>query len=100
MRSYEITERPKHLGGGWNVKFFEDGEPAGGAVFPVEERDPKEGIDWWNSLTEKKRGQWLESVGTAVPADAWHAHLANEAYDEASEQAQEWANPPGRRPHP
>jgi hypothetical protein len=39
MRSYEMTERPEHLGGGWNVKFIEDGEPAGGGVFMSDEYD-------------------------------------------------------------
>lgn len=32
---YEITPRPAELGGGWRLRLFEDGEEAGGGVFPL-----------------------------------------------------------------
>ncbi len=35
MRAYEITARAPELGGGWNLAFVEDGEEAGGGVFPL-----------------------------------------------------------------
>ena len=33
--------------------------------------DEKNGIDWWNSMTEFVRSYWLSVAGSAVPADAW-----------------------------
>ena len=45
-RTYTINPRPSELGGGWKLTFFEDGEEAGGGVFPaaapvgVDEFDP------------------------------------------------------------
>ena len=36
-RSYEIKERPAHLGGGWCLKMFEDGEEMGRGVYPLPE---------------------------------------------------------------
>lgn len=34
---YTITPRALALGGGWNVKFLEDGEEVGGAVYALPE---------------------------------------------------------------
>ena len=34
---YEITARDSALGGGWRLRLFEDGEDAGGGVFPLAE---------------------------------------------------------------
>ena len=34
MRTYEVNPRPVELGGGWNLKFYEDGDEMGGGVFP------------------------------------------------------------------
>lgn len=99
-RTYEITERPATLGGGWNLKLYEDGDEAGGGVFPLPQGDPKAGIDWWNAMTEDQRSQWLTFAGTAVPADAWHAYLADEAYADALEQGESWSSPPHPHMHP
>jgi hypothetical protein len=33
-RGYELERRSVALGGGWRVRFFEDGVEAGGGVFP------------------------------------------------------------------
>lgn len=100
MRTYEITERPKHLGGGWNLRFYEDGEHAGGGVFPVTEEDPQAGITWWNAMTEEQRGHWLKVAGSAVPADARYAYLVDDAHSEALDEGESWVSPPLRRPHP
>lgn len=37
----------------------------------VPANDEADGIAWWNSLTDRGRGLWLEAAGTATPADAW-----------------------------
>lgn len=42
QRSYEITIRPSHLGGGWNLHLYEDGVDQGGGVFP---EDCEDGYD-------------------------------------------------------
>ncbi len=34
-RGYELEPRPAGLGGGWRLRLFEDGEEAGGGVFPM-----------------------------------------------------------------
>lgn len=36
-RTYTIEPRLENLGGGFNLKFFEDGKEAGGGVFPLDE---------------------------------------------------------------
>ena len=35
MRTYEITERPAHLGGGWVLTMFEGGEEMGRGYYPL-----------------------------------------------------------------
>lgn len=42
MRTYEVKPRPAELGGGWNLKLFENGEEMGGGVFPPSA--PKRGV--------------------------------------------------------
>lgn len=32
--SFEISERPASVGGGWRMQLLEDGEEVGGGVFP------------------------------------------------------------------
>lgn len=32
--SFQITERPASVGGGWKMQLFEDGLEVGGGVFP------------------------------------------------------------------
>ena len=34
-RSYEIKPRPTHLGGGWYLKMYQDGEEMGAGVYPL-----------------------------------------------------------------
>ncbi|NHZ66628.1 hypothetical protein [Massilia genomosp. 1] len=34
-------------------------------------QDEQDGIEWFNSLTETGRAEWLNRAGSAVPADAW-----------------------------
>lgn len=34
-RSYQITERPAELGGGWCLKMYQDGEEMGHGVYPL-----------------------------------------------------------------
>lgn len=35
MRTYEITERPANLGGGWVLLMFENGEEMGRGYYPL-----------------------------------------------------------------
>lgn len=58
-RYYEIKPRDAALGGGWTLQLLEDGEEAGGGVFPVPAEDPQSGIAWWNGLREPERAHWL-----------------------------------------
>ena len=32
------------------------------------------GMQWWNSLTEAERADWLARADSAVPAEAWAAY--------------------------
>ncbi|MET3109333.1 hypothetical protein AAKU58_004185 [Oxalobacteraceae bacterium GrIS 1.18] len=50
MSSYEINPRPTELGGGWRLRLLEDGEEVGGGVFPIEDENPQQGVDWWSRL--------------------------------------------------
>jgi hypothetical protein len=36
-RGYEIEARPATLGGGWKLTLYQDGQEAGGGVFPPED---------------------------------------------------------------
>lgn len=89
-RGYEIVPRPAALGGGWKLTLWEDGQEAGGGVFPVPGEPPEAGIDWWNSMTEKQRGYWMTRAASAVPADARRAYLLAEAYEDARQEGQNW----------
>ena len=44
-RSYEIKPRPTHLGGGWCLKMFEDGEEMGRGYYPLFRQDRPLGVD-------------------------------------------------------
>ena len=44
-RSYEIKPRPAHLGGGWCLKMFEDGEEMGRGYYPLFRQDRPLGVD-------------------------------------------------------
>jgi hypothetical protein len=88
--SYEITPRSAELGGGWRLRLLEDGEEAGGGVFPIASVDPHQGMTWWNARSEKDRAHWLLKAASARPADAYHAFLLAQAYDEAEAEGLEW----------
>lgn len=40
-RTYTIEPRKTALGGGWQLRFYEDRKEAGGGVFPADPSDPK-----------------------------------------------------------
>jgi hypothetical protein len=90
--SYEIASRPAELGGGWRLRLLQDGEEVGGGVFPTEQNDPHQGMAWWNALPESQRALWLHVAHSARPADAYHAFLLAEAYDDAVGEAYAWLN--------
>lgn len=89
--SYTITPRADELGGGWNLRLLDDGEEAGGGVFPVV-ADEAAGIAWWNGLREEERAWHLQQCAPALPtaANAYRAHLLVEAYNDAEETAANW----------
>lgn len=89
-RSYEIGPRPAHLGAGWNLKLIDNGQEAGGGVFPLEEEDAAAGMAWWNALTEERRSHWLMMAASAMPAAARHAYLLAQAYNDALDEAGAW----------
>ncbi|MER9304259.1 hypothetical protein [Mesorhizobium sp. M0496] len=43
--------------------------------------DEMAGMQWWNSLTEAERADWLVRAQSAVPAEAWAAYKRHGAYD-------------------
>jgi len=92
-RGYEIVPRPVDLGGGWKLTLLEDGEEAGGGVFPVPEENPETDMTWWNSISEEQRAHWLVMAASAIPADARHAYLLAEAYEDAQQEGQNWSMP-------
>jgi hypothetical protein len=34
-------------------------------------RDERDGMAWWNALTEDRRAYWLREAKTAIVAEAW-----------------------------
>ena len=93
IRTYKIQPRPADLGGGWSLKLFEDGQESGGGAFPLQEEEPRAGMDWWNSLSEERRAHWLMMAASAVPAAASHAYLLAEAYNDALDEGESWSTP-------
>lgn len=91
-RTYTIEARPPMNGGGWKVTFFEDGEEAGGGVFPADPNvDPEDGMNWWNSMPETERKAWMHSAGdSGRVVDAYVAFLTEEARAEAEDAAEQW----------
>lgn len=88
--AYEITPRPAELGGGWRLRLLENDEEVGGGVFPITATDPRQGIIWWNTVTEAERGHWLKVAGSVRPADAYNAFLLAAAYTDAESEAYAW----------
>jgi hypothetical protein len=88
--TYEIKPRPTELGGGWKLTLLQDGEEAGGGVFPILQEDPQAGKDWWNGLAEEQRAHWLMMAASAMSAAARHAYLLAEAYNDAQDEAESW----------
>ena len=88
--SYEIKPRPDELGGGWKVTLLQDGQEVGGGVCPVPEEDSQAGMDWWNSLTEKRRAHWLTMAASAMPTAARHTYFLAEAYNDVQDEAEAW----------
>lgn len=93
--SYELTPRPAELGGGWRLQLLEDGQEAGGGVFPIPQDDPQAGMTWWNECSEQERAHWLMMAASARPADAYHAFLLAETYADAEATAYEWLDSKG-----
>ena len=89
-RTYEIRPRPDDLAG-WKLILLEDGQEAGGGVFPVSHENPHDGIAWWNALTEQRRAHWLMMAASAMPAAARQAYLLAEVYNDAYEEGESWA---------
>lgn len=46
VRSYEVTPRPAGLGAPWKLTLFQNGEEAGGGVFPDYDDAVAEGESW------------------------------------------------------
>lgn len=90
-RSYEIMPRPADLGGGWKLTLFEDGQEAGGGVFPVPDEDQQNSIDRWNSLSVESREYWLMRADSATPAAARRAFLLADAFADAMATGEDWA---------
>ncbi|WP_081926181.1 hypothetical protein [Massilia sp. LC238] len=91
-RSYEISPRPQDLGGGWNLKLYEDDQEAVGGVFPIPADGPHEGMFWRKSLSEEPRAHWLMMAASAMPAAARHAFLTSEAYNDALDEGESWTS--------
>lgn len=92
---YEIKPRPVELGSGWKLTLLQDGQEAGGGVFPIPQEEPQAGMDWWNGLAEQQRAYWLMMAASARPADAYHAFLLAETYADAEATAYEWLDSKG-----
>lgn len=93
-RTYAIMPRPSGMGSGWTLTLFDEGEEAGGGVFPVPEESPHVGMEWWNALPVEERAYWLIKAASAVPADARHACLLAAAYDDAMHEGEDWVGNP------
>lgn len=61
--SHTITPRPAKLGGGWRLRFLEDGKEVGGGVFPptegIEDAEQASALAYNDAETEASA--WLDS---------------------------------------
>lgn len=89
-RGYAIAPRPADLGGGWKLTLLEDGEEAGGGVFPIFDEAPQIGMNWWNALTEQERAHWLAEANSATPDAARYAYRLAETYTDAQNEGEDW----------
>lgn len=89
-RGFEIVPRPAVLGSGWTLTLLENGEEAGGGVFPIPDEPPEAGMAWWNAMTHEQRTYWQMMAVSAVPADARRAYLLAEAYADARQEGKSW----------
>lgn len=66
-RTFRVDPRPAELGGGWRLYLFEDGEDAGGGVFPAtgyEVVEDQSAAAYADALAE---GEAWNDAGTARP---------------------------------
>jgi hypothetical protein len=60
---YDIAPRPSELGGGWRLRFLEDGEEVGGGVFPpvadIEDAEQASALAYNDAEAEAEA--WLDS---------------------------------------
>jgi hypothetical protein len=89
-RTYKIQLRPADIGGGWNLKPYEDGQEAGGGAYPVQEEDLHAGMEWWNGLPDTQQWHWLMMAASSMPAAARRAYLLAEAYNDAMGEGESW----------
>jgi hypothetical protein len=87
--SYEIIAREPAQGGGWRLRLLDGAEEVGGGVFPVAP-DELVGIAWWNALSAAERAAWLKRATSPTAADAYLAHLRDEAWRDAEATAYDW----------
>lgn len=62
--SYEITQRPVELGGGWRLRLLEDGVEVGGGVFPPDggsESTMEDALQAAYEDAESEAYAWLDS---------------------------------------
>lgn len=49
--------------------------------------DERDGMAWWNGLTEGARGMWLRTLGVMTVADAWARHKTDVIAEQAASEA-------------
>jgi hypothetical protein len=91
LRTYKIHPRPADLGGGWNLKLYEDDQEAGSGVYLAREEDSHVGGEWWNGLPDTQQWHWLMMAASSMPAAARNAYLLAEAYNDAMDEGESWA---------
>lgn len=89
-RDYEIKPRPESLGGGWKLALLQDGQEAGGGVFPVPEDAAETLMGWWHSMPDTQRRHWVKVAGSDIPANVRYAFLLAEARNDAEIEGEKW----------
>jgi hypothetical protein len=67
---YEILACTAELGGGWQLRFLQDGKDVGEHIFSTAQADVGL-MDWWTALSEKERVLRLQRTVNHLPADAY-----------------------------
>jgi hypothetical protein len=87
---YGIVPLPATPCSGWCLRLYEHRKAVAERHFPVAPGSAAQSLDWWHTLTDAERTEYMASC-TDIP-DAYRAYLVDVAYAEAETVACAWVD--------